>query len=86
MKLFQPTKQLAFTEFVTLMAFMIALVAVSIDAMLPALPEIGSDLGARQTNDSQLILTWLFIGMALGNFFTDLSPIALGESRSFMSG
>ncbi|MEM7336038.1 MAG: multidrug effflux MFS transporter [Chloroflexota bacterium] len=69
MKNLAPTKQLPFAEFVTLMALLIALVAVSIDAMLPALPEIGAELGVRQANDSQLIITWLFIGMGIGQLF-----------------
>lgn len=33
-------------EFVPLVALLMALVALSIDAMLPALPDIGRDLGA----------------------------------------
>jgi len=36
---------LPFGEFVALMALMIALVALSIDTMLPALPEIGAVFG-----------------------------------------
>ena len=35
-------------EFVTLTALIISLVALSIDAMLPALQQIGGDLGVRQ--------------------------------------
>ena len=34
-----------FGEFVALIGMMMSLVALSIDAMLPALPEIGRDLG-----------------------------------------
>ena len=36
--------QPGFTEFVVLIALIISLVALSIDAMLPALPEIAVDL------------------------------------------
>ena len=35
-------------EFVARVALMISLVALSIDAMLPALPAIGAELGVRQ--------------------------------------
>jgi DHA1 family bicyclomycin/chloramphenicol resistance-like MFS transporter len=53
-------------EFVTLMALLISLVALSIDAMLPALPEIGRDLGVERGNDNQLIISVLFLGLAAG--------------------
>jgi len=45
---------------------MISLVALSIDAMLPALAQIGEALGAERENDSQLIVAVVFLGMALG--------------------
>jgi len=56
-------------EFVTLMALMISLVAMSIDAMLPALPEIGADLGVREANHNQLVISALLIGLAAGQLF-----------------
>ena len=45
---------------------MTSLVALSIDAMLPALPEIGRDLGVQRDNDNQLIISLLFLGLAGG--------------------
>ena len=39
-------------EFVALVALMTSLVALSIDAMLPALATIGAELGARHANDA----------------------------------
>ncbi len=62
----RPQTPLPFGEFVALMALMIALVALSIDAMLPALADIAQDLGARRANDSQLVITMIFVGMAAG--------------------
>lgn len=59
----------AFGEFVTLMALMIALTALSIDAMLPALPEIGRDLKVSGANDTQLIISLIFLGTAIGQMF-----------------
>lgn len=52
-----------------MMALMQSLVALSIDAMLPALTEIGQDLGAKTVNDSQLIVSILFLGLAFGQGF-----------------
>ena len=56
----------SFVEFVALTAMMIALVALSIDAMLPALPEIGRDLGVQRDNYNQLVISLLFVGLAVG--------------------
>lgn len=53
-------------EFVARTALMISLVALSVDAMLPALQEIGGDLGVQRPNDAQLIISALFLGMAVG--------------------
>ena len=52
-------------EFVILMAMMSSLIAFSIDAMLPALPQIAADLGIARENDRQLIVTALFLGLAI---------------------
>jgi DHA1 family bicyclomycin/chloramphenicol resistance-like MFS transporter len=45
---------------------MSSLIALSIDAMLPALPEIATDLGVQQGNCVTLIVTALFLGLAFG--------------------
>jgi len=62
-------KEIGFKEFVALMAMMIALTALSIDAMLPALTNIGSDLGVTAPNNNQLIISILFLGLAIGQLF-----------------
>ncbi|WP_306118014.1 MULTISPECIES: multidrug effflux MFS transporter [unclassified Roseitalea] len=43
-------------EFIVLMAALIAIVAFSIDSMLPALPVIGDDFGLTDPNDRQFVL------------------------------
>lgn len=48
---------------------MTALVALSIDMILPALPAIGSSLGVARANDNQLVISLLFLGFALGQLF-----------------
>lgn len=57
-------------EFIALMAMLAATVALSIDAMLPALPQIGQELTPDNLNQAQLILTTFVLGMGLGTFFT----------------
>ncbi|MFG0267988.1 MAG: multidrug effflux MFS transporter [Rhodopirellula sp. JB055] len=73
-------------EFVTLMALMMALVALAIDAMLPALPIIGEELGATHANDSQLIVSLLFFGMALGQLFFGPLSDSVGRKPALNAG
>lgn len=53
-------------EFVALMAALMSIVALSIDAILPAQPEIGEFLGVIDTNDNQLLITMIFLGLGVG--------------------
>lgn len=59
----QPTFKL---EFVALMASLMAIVALSIDAILPALPDISASLGVHNSNDNQLLITMIFLGIGCG--------------------
>lgn len=56
-------------EFVALMASLMSMVALSIDALLPALPQIGDYLGVTNTNDNQLLVTMIFLGLGVGQLF-----------------
>ena len=60
------SKSLSVREFAFLMAMLTAMSALAIDAMLPALAEIGSDLGVERENNRQLVLTAVFVGFGLG--------------------
>ena len=53
-------------EFVPLVGLLMSLIALATDAMLPALPAIGHDLGAPRPNDVQFVITALFLGLGLG--------------------
>src|SRR5215831_8076040 len=55
-------------EFVALMAMLTALIALSIDMILPALPAIGTSLAVQRANDTQFIVSLLFLGFGLGQF------------------
>lgn len=57
---------LSFAEFVALIAVMMALTALSIDIMLPALPDIGAAMGVASDNDRQLVVIIYVLGFALG--------------------
>ncbi len=53
-------------EFVSLIALLMALGALSTNAMLPALPMIGRELGAPRPNDVQFVITSVFLGLGIG--------------------
>lgn len=59
----------SYGEFIILLSLMMSLTALTIDAMLPSLPQIGRDLYVQHTNDSQLVVTVIFLGMAVGQLF-----------------
>ena len=48
------------------MALMQSLVALTIDAMIPALQELGVTLEIVHPNDAQIVIGLLFLGLALG--------------------
>lgn len=62
----QPTTPLSLPEFVTLLAMMISILAMSIDAILPAFDSISRDFQLTNPNDAQLVLSAMFFGFAVG--------------------
>ncbi len=58
----QPTKGPGFPEFVCMIALMMALNALAIDSMLPALPAIGEALGVAEANSRQWVITAYLLG------------------------
>jgi len=56
-------------ETVALLAGLMALNAFAIDAMIPALPDIGSELGVTAENDRQLVVVAYFLGFGVGQIF-----------------
>ncbi len=79
-------KRISFGEFVALMAMMMSLAALSIDTMLPALPEIGQALGVQRVNDNQLIVSLLFLGMALGQIIYGPLSDSVGRKPAIYVG
>jgi MFS transporter, DHA1 family, multidrug resistance protein len=60
---------ISFVEFVCLTACLMAITALAIDIMLPALPEIASSFGVTNENDRQLIVILYMAGFAAGQIF-----------------
>lgn len=68
------------------MATLTALVALSIDMVLPALPAIGASLGVERANDNQLILSLLFLGFGLGQLVYGPLSDAVGRKPAAFVG
>jgi len=62
----QAKKEIGHREFVFLMALLMSMTALSIDAMLPALGQIGQSLNVQNPNDTQMVISAVFLGMAGG--------------------
>ncbi|CUH53569.1 multidrug effflux MFS transporter [Shimia marina] len=73
-------------EFISLCAMMFATIAFSIDAMLPALPEIANELSPGNLNRATLIITSFVMGMGFGTFFTGPLSDAFGRKPVLISG
>ena len=74
-----PTKPLSQSEFVALIAALFATIALSIDAMLPALPEIAATMSPDAPNRAQLVVTSFVLGMGIGTLFAGPLSDAFGR-------
>lgn len=73
-------------EFIILMAMLMSMVALTIDAMLPALIQISTSLNAEHINDGQLIVGTVFLGMALGQMIYGPMSDAYGRKPAIYLG
>ncbi len=62
-------QKLAQFEFIALMASLMSVVALAIDALLPALDIIGITIGTKRLADNQLLITMIFLGLGIGPLF-----------------
>jgi DHA1 family bicyclomycin/chloramphenicol resistance-like MFS transporter len=78
--------RIGYGESLLLMALLISIVALSVDTMLPALPEIGRDLGVQNANDVQLVISMLFLGLSVGLLFYGPLSDSLGRKPVLFAG
>lgn len=69
-------------EFVVLMAALMSIVALSIDAVLPALPSIGAYLNVGDPLDNPKLITSIFLGLGFGQLI--LGPLSDSFGRKPM--
>lgn len=56
-------------EFIALMAALMSIVALAIDAILPAISNIGVTIHSLDPTDNQMLVTMIFLGLGLGQLF-----------------
>ncbi|MDF0706314.1 multidrug effflux MFS transporter [Flagellimonas okinawensis] len=56
-------------EFVAMMAALMSIVALAIDAILPAISNIGEAINSTDPTDNQLLVTMIFLGLGVGQLF-----------------
>ncbi|MEO1790586.1 MAG: MFS transporter [Pseudomonadota bacterium] len=81
-----PPRRLSNVEFIALMAMMMATIAFSVDAMLPAMPEIAAALSPEAPNRAQLIVTSFILGLGLGTLLVGPLSDAYGRKPVVMVG
>jgi MFS transporter, DHA1 family, multidrug resistance protein len=77
---------LPFGEFIALMALLMSMTAMSIDIMLPALPDIGATLGVGDTSNLPLVVTVFMLGMAIGQLVWGPLADRFGRRRPLLLG
>jgi MFS transporter, DHA1 family, multidrug resistance protein len=73
-------------EFITLMAGLTAMVAMSIDVMLPAIGDMARQLGATHDNDRHLIILMFFAGLGLGTLIFGAVSDSIGRKPAIFIG
>ena len=73
-------------EFICLFSLITSLTPISIDALLPALRDIGLALNVADANDTQLIVSMLILGMVFGELVFGPLADALGRRAAIVGG
>lgn len=81
-----PKKSYAQLEFIALMAALMSVTALSIDALLPALDIIGIDISTETPADNQLLIIMIFLGLGLGPLLFGPLSDAIGRKPSVYMG
>lgn len=73
-------------EFIVLVALLNAMVAMSIDTMLPAIGTIAAELGAADPNSRQFIIVIFFAGMTIGTLIYGPWSDSIGRKPAIYAG
>jgi DHA1 family bicyclomycin/chloramphenicol resistance-like MFS transporter len=81
-----PHAGIGFREFVSIVAAMMALMALGIDMMLPALPAIGRSLGIASENERQWVVNAYVLGFGVATLFYGPISDRFGRKPLIMAG
>jgi MFS transporter, DHA1 family, multidrug resistance protein len=73
-------------EFIGLVAALTAMVAMTIDTMLPALGVMAKELGAAHDNDRHLIILMFFAGLGVGTLIFGVLSDSIGRKPAILWG
>jgi DHA1 family bicyclomycin/chloramphenicol resistance-like MFS transporter len=73
-------------EFTSMMALLMSLVALSIDAILPALTIVAKEYSLSDPNDAQLLVSMLFVGLAFGQILYGPLSDSIGRKKAILIG
>lgn len=81
-----PSSKISTGEFTLLVALLMSIVAISIDALLPALDAIRADILLSHPNQAQYVVSALFFGMAIGQLICGPLSDATGRKKVLYGG
>lgn len=79
-------KALPFGELIALLALLMSLVALAIDAVLPAIPAVGESLAVTNSNELQLMIAIVFLGLAIGQILYGPLSDSIGRKKAIYLG
>ncbi|UPH70753.1 multidrug effflux MFS transporter [Abyssibius alkaniclasticus] len=84
--MFTPTRQPGLVEFTLLIAAITSILALGIDAILPAMPAMSAELGLSDPNTIQLTVTYYLLGMGFGMLFFGPASDSFGRKPMIYAG
>lgn len=79
-------KAISDLEFISLMASLMALAALSVDALLPGLDVIGIAVGNTDPKDNQFLIIVIVLGLGLGQLFSGALSDSIGRKPTMYLG
>lgn len=79
-------KQISFIEFIALVAILMSLVSMTINMLLPAFHDISMDFNLESSNDVQLSISLLYLGLGVSQLFYGALSDSIGRKQTVYIG